>query len=76
MGECAHVTSASDLNKRRIRLFIVAVSDDGRLKLIDELVDHDLAGRVPHDEEGALGPLVSHGAAPRVRHGGPGAEIA
>jgi hypothetical protein len=48
------VTSASDLKQRRIRLFIVAVSDDGRLKLIDELVDHELAGRVPHDDESGL----------------------
>jgi hypothetical protein len=53
------VTSTNDLKKRRIRLFIVAVSDDGRLKLIDELVDHDLAGRIPHDEESALGPFGS-----------------
>ena len=54
------VTSTNDLNKRRIRLFIVGVSDDGRLMLIDELVDNDLAGRVPHDEESAaLGPFDS-----------------
>lgn len=54
VGDCVRVTSTNDLKKRRIRLFIVAVSDDGRLKLIDELVDHDLAGRIPHDEESAL----------------------
>ena len=59
MGDCVRVTSTNDLKKRRIRLFIVAVSDDGRLKLIDELVDHDLAGRIPHDEESALGAFSS-----------------
>ena len=58
------VTSASDLKQRRIRLFIVAVSDDGRLKLIDELVDHEVAGRVPHDDESGLA------------HVGPGCEQA
>ena len=57
MGDCVGVTSANQLKKRRIRLFIVAVSDDGRLKLIDELVDHELAGRIPHDEESVLGPF-------------------
>jgi hypothetical protein len=59
VGDSVRVTSTNDLKKRRIRLFIVAVSDDGRLKLIDELVDHDLAGRIPHDEESALGPLAA-----------------
>jgi hypothetical protein len=59
VGDCVRVTSANDLKKRRIRLFIVAVSDDGRLKLVDELVDHELAGRIPHDEESGLGPFDS-----------------
>ena len=59
MGDCVRVTSTNDVKKRRIRLFIVAVSDDGRLKLVDELVDHDLTGRIPHDEESALGPFDS-----------------
>ena len=59
MGDCVGVTSANQLKKRRIRLFIVAVSDDGRLKLVAELVDHDLTGRIPHHEESDLGPFDS-----------------
>ena len=47
---------ASELNKRKVRLFVEAVWNEGRLELIDELVAADYVGRVPHIESGVLGP--------------------
>ena len=48
--------SASDLNKRKVRLFVEAVWNEGRLELIDELVAADYLGRVPSLETGVRGP--------------------
>lgn len=58
--------SASELNKRKVRLFVEAVWNEGRLELIDELVAADYVGRVPRIERGVHGPegvrrLVSRG---------------
>ena len=58
--------SASELNKRKVRLFVEAVWNEGRLELIDELVAADYVGRVPHIESEVHGPegvrrLVSSG---------------
>jgi predicted ester cyclase len=58
--------SASELNKRKVRLFVEAVVNEGRLELIDELVAADYVGRVPRIESGIHGPegvrgLVSSG---------------
>ena len=58
--------SASELNKRKVRLFVEAVWNEGRLELIDELVAADYLGRVPRIERGVHGPegvrrLVAHG---------------
>ena len=58
--------SASELNKRRVRLFVEAVWNEGRLELIDELVAADYVGRVPPIGTGVHGPegvrqLVSRG---------------
>jgi predicted ester cyclase len=39
--------SASDLNKRKVQLFVEAVWNEGRLELIDELVADDYVGRLP-----------------------------
>jgi hypothetical protein len=50
------VDSASELNKRKIRLFVEAVWNEGRLELIDELVAADYVGRVPRIETGVRGP--------------------
>jgi hypothetical protein len=50
------VEGASELNKRKVRLFVEAVWNEGRLELIDELVAADYVGRVPHIERGVLGP--------------------
>jgi predicted ester cyclase len=60
------VDSASELNKQKVRLFVEAVWNEGRLELIDELVAADYVGRVPRIERGVHGPegvrrLVSSG---------------
>jgi predicted ester cyclase len=60
------VDSASELNKQKVRLFVEAVWNEGRLELIDELVAADYVGRVPRIERGVHGPegvrrLVSRG---------------
>jgi len=60
------VDSASELNKRKVLLFVEAVWNEGRLELIDELVAADYLGRVPLIERGVHGPegvrrLVAHG---------------
>lgn len=41
------VPSTTEQNKRRIRLFVEAVWNDGRLELIDELVGDDYVGLGP-----------------------------
>jgi predicted ester cyclase len=60
------VDSASELNKRKVLLFVEAVWNEGRLELIDELVAADYLGRVPLIQTGVHGPdgvrrLVAHG---------------
>jgi predicted ester cyclase len=60
------VDSPSELNKRKVLLFVEAVWNEGRLELIDELVAADYLGRVPRIERGVHGPegvrrLVAHG---------------
>ena len=53
---CERVDSASELNKRKVRLFVEAVWNEGRLELIDELVAANYLGRVPRIETGVHGP--------------------
>ena len=58
--------SASELNKRKVRLFVEAVWNEGRLELIDELVATDFIGRFPPVDGAVRGPdgvrrLVSRG---------------
>ena len=48
--------SASELNKRKVLLFVEAVWNEGRLELIDELVAADYLGRVPRIDRGVHGP--------------------
>ena len=50
------MTSPSELNKTKIRLFVEAVWNDGRLELIDELVGADFVGSVPNVGDSGLGP--------------------
>lgn len=46
----------SELNKLRVRLFIEAVLNEGRLELIDELIAADFAGHIPCAEPDVTGP--------------------
>ena len=46
----------SELNKRKVRLFVELVWNEGRLELIDELIAADYVGRVPCLEIAVLGP--------------------
>jgi predicted ester cyclase len=60
------VDSSSELNKRKVLLFVEAVWNEGRLELIDELVAADYLGRLPCSQGGVHGPegvrrLVAHG---------------
>ena len=48
--------SASELNKRKVVLFVEAVWNEGRLELIDELVAADYLGRVPCVDREVHGP--------------------
>ena len=50
------MSGVSELNKMKVRLFIEAVLNDGRLELIDELVGADYVGHMPHVEGMVLGP--------------------
>jgi predicted SnoaL-like aldol condensation-catalyzing enzyme len=50
------VKSISELNKLRVRLFIEAVLNEGRLELIDELIAADFVGHVPCAEPDVTGP--------------------
>jgi predicted ester cyclase len=50
------VSNGSELNKKKIRLFVEAVWNEGRLELIDELVGDDYVGRVRDVEESVVGP--------------------
>jgi predicted SnoaL-like aldol condensation-catalyzing enzyme len=54
------VDSASELNKRKVRLFVEAVWNEGRLELIDDLVADNYFGRVPGIETGVHGPEGVH----------------
>ena len=61
------VDSASELNKRKVRLFVEAVVNEGRLDLVDELVAADYVGRVPRIESGIRGPEGVRGLVARGR---------
>jgi SnoaL-like polyketide cyclase len=52
----SQVMTVSELNKEKVRLFVEAVLNEGRLELIDELVAADYVGRVPCVKGGVLGP--------------------
>ncbi len=46
----------SELNKQKVRLFIEAVLNEGRLELIDDLVTADYAGDIPCAKRRVTGP--------------------
>jgi hypothetical protein len=50
------VESANEVNKRKVRLFVEAVWNEGRLELIEELVADDYIGRLPRIERAIHGP--------------------
>lgn len=51
------VTSVTEANKHKVRLFVEAVWNQGRLELIDELVAADYIGRIPCVQTGIVGQL-------------------
>ena len=69
------VDGASELNKRKVRLFVEAVVNEGRLELIDELVAADYVGRVPRVESGVHGPEGVRGLMAGGRRAHPGLYI-
>jgi len=50
------VTVVTEHNKRKVRLFIEAVWNEGRVEMIDELVADDYVGRIPCLDSRVLGP--------------------
>ncbi|MET0762152.1 MAG: ester cyclase [Thermoleophilaceae bacterium] len=50
------MNGVSELNKRKVRLFVEAVWNQGRLELIEELIADDYVGRVACVESGVFGP--------------------
>jgi predicted ester cyclase len=52
----AQMKNVSELNKLRVRLFIEAVLNEGRLDLIDELIAADYVGHIPCAEPEVTGP--------------------
>jgi hypothetical protein len=52
----ARVKSVSELNKLKVRLYVEAVWNEGRLELIDELIAADYLGLLPRADTGVAGP--------------------
>jgi len=52
----AQMKNISELNKLRVRLFIEAVLNEGRLELIDELIAADFVGHLPCAKPDLTGP--------------------
>ena len=52
----AQMKNVSEFNKLRVRLFIEAVLNEGRLELIDELIAADFVGHLPCAEPDVTGP--------------------
>ena len=50
------MTVVTEHNKRKVRLFIEAVWNEGRVEMIDELVADDYVGRIPCLDSKVLGP--------------------
>lgn len=48
--------SITELNKRKVQLFVEAVWNRGRLELIDQLVAADYVGHVPSLDPAVIGP--------------------
>ena len=50
------MNGVSELNKRKVRLFVEAIWNEGRLEMIDELVADDYVGRIACLDDGVFGP--------------------
>ncbi|MBV9197379.1 MAG: ester cyclase [Solirubrobacterales bacterium] len=62
------MTSVSELNKRKVRLFVEAVWNQGRLELIDELVAADHLEHVSCRPEPLVGPEAVRRFVASCRH--------
>ena len=71
----AQMKNVSELNKLRVRLFIEAVLNEGRLDLIDELIAADYVGHIPCAEPEVTGPAGVHQLVSNHRRAHPGLHI-
>jgi predicted SnoaL-like aldol condensation-catalyzing enzyme len=69
------VPSVSDLNKRKIRLFIEDIWNQGRLELIDELVAANYLGHFSWSPDGVVGPDGLHRMVASRRQAHPGLYV-
>jgi len=69
------VNSVSERNKLKVRLFVEAVLNEGRLDLIDDLIAADYAGHVPCAAAVVIGPEGLRRLVSRCRSGHPGLYI-
>jgi hypothetical protein len=74
-ASCRPVNGVTERNKRKVRLFVEAVWNEGRLELIDELVADDYVGRMPCVESGVLGPQGVRGLVSSRRRAHPGLYV-
>ena len=65
----------SELNKLRVRLFIEAVVNEGRLELIDELIAADFVGHIPCAEPEVTGPAGVRQLVSSQRRAHPGLRV-
>ena len=71
----AQMKNVSELNKLRIRLFIEAVLNEGRLDLIDELIAADYVGHIPCADPEVTGPAGVRQLVSNHRRAHPGLHI-
>ena len=69
------MNSVTERNKLKVRLFVEAVLNEGRLDLIDDLVAADYAGHVPCAGAVVIGPQGLRRLVSRCRSGHPGLYI-
>jgi predicted ester cyclase len=65
----------SELNKRKVQLFVEGVWNEGRLELIEDLIGDDYVGRVPCRESGVLGPQGVHQLVSGLRRAHPDLHV-
>jgi len=67
--------NVSEFNKLRVRLFVEAVLNEGRLELIDELIAADFVGHLPCAEHDVSGPAGVRQFVSSRRHAHPGLYV-